>query len=831
MCSCGFIMPIKDITLDQKLQNSLFLNEFNTRWKNGENRLVERCESEFKDESMMMAEAKFECIDQCEVHHNTHEKAIWNGMKESSKAAKRLASEGKKLEPNNIVVDSCESSKGLPTPDTKGPKLDQQNKRKKLSSKHFKVSEREFQSFLTFGINYFIRLEKNEEKRIQQRENREKSEKIQEGKRAHEIWLEKKQRKEMIRQQVEQERQTCNEDTIQSTSTMMRNHPHLIMSPRLLGVKNEVAKMKRRISTPKIWVTLDNITDDTSNVTMHWKNHVELSASDFFVVTLGKENESSPSKVWRDPPEKGGKLLKLSQTIELSTASSYWISIRTYTPVGMSPENRIIIPCRPNAPSAPILLNSTESTIKISWMMTPKLSSGTLCNGRDTMTHTFYVGVCVDDEKDQWINVWKGQTNVATICGLSSDTGYKFRVHCTNLLGLHSLPGNSSIAYTSLRPIQIPKLQNLGKDFIELSWDNAILGKEESYLGYSVSPRKAFRCIDANKNGWIPTSKLDRLLSDLGIICSESLIKEAEKTLSTTSDGKIYFDKFIEWWKSNITYTVTTKYNVDDEDTLIVYKGSDTNVTLREMKENNDYFFEVSCATIRGSSLPTSTPLHVKTLPIPPSQIMFLHVQANVIILKILFDHECKIKVEKIEEVVDKTGKGLQQQKASTVYEGNSNIVKIISLRSNRSYKFRCQCLNNMGGKSDFLHSDEIRTSKFQFILDQRRIASLFTIDCTNDIVEGDLIFFTEQDSSRLLNDEFGAVCIVARILSIHSSKMMNAQNMIVKMEVCWTLSTYNNNDRRRQERQIGIMIERCMETMKSFEILRMPWVDETKRK
>ena len=815
--------------MDQKLQNSLFLTEFNTRWKNGEDKLVKRCEREFKDESIMMAEAKFECIDQNEVHHHKYKKPISNGAKES-KVLKYLPSEEKKMRPTNIVVDeTCKSSKGLPV-ETKGPKLDQQSKRKNLSSKYFRVSERKFQSFLMFGINYFIRLERNEEKRIQQRESQEKSEKIQEGKRAHEIWLENKQRKEMTRQQAEQERQLCNEDSIERTSTM-KNHPHLIMSPRLLGVKNEIASAKRRISTPKIWVNLDNITDDTSDVSIQWKNHVELSASDFFVVTLGNENESSPSKVWRDPPEKGTKL-KLSQNIELSTASSYWIGIRTYTPVGVSPENRIIIPCRPNAPSAPVLLNSTESTIKISWMMSPKLSSGALCNGRNTMPHTFHVSICVNDENDLWINVWKGQTNVATISGLSSDTGYRFRVHCTNSIGLHSQPGNSSIAYTCLRQLESPKLQNLGNDFIELSWDTAILGKEEPNLGYSVSPRKVFRCIDANNNGWIPTSKLYNLLSDLGIICSESIIKEAKETLAITNDGKIDFDKFIGWWKSNVTYTVTKKYNVEDEDTLIVYKGPDTNLTLRAMKENTDYFFEVSCATIRGSSLPSSTPLHVKTLPGPPSQILFLHVEASIIILKILFDHECKVKVEKIEEVVDKAGKGLQQQRASTVYEGNSNIVKITSLRSNRSYKFRCQCLNIMGGKSDFLYSDTIRTRKIQFILDQRRIASLFTIDCTNNIVEGDLIFFTEQDSSRLVNDEIGAVCIVARILSIHTSKM-NAQEMIVKMEVYWASSTYNNDDRRRERTklQMGMMIERCMEAMKSFEILRMPWVDEIIRK
>jgi hypothetical protein len=813
MLSCVYSKD-SEISCDQRIQNSLFVSEFNRKWNYGCVKLRDKCVEELQSAAesknyhqIESRTASMDCIKDKEIKHHVNDKRI-SEMKEVKNIKPAVASKTK-----DYMVDYCE-------------KKDHSPQNNNLSASVLGISEKRFQIFLAFGIRYLLQIEKDYQNRKKADDEQEKSEKKLEAKRAHEQWMENKSRLERIQRQQKGTKESLKETVQQKVG----DYSHLLMSSRKFA-KREKEMTSSRIPTPKILVDrhLEN-----NNITIHWNGLQELGSSDFFVITMGKISEgTTATKVWRDPPKPGGlKILK--KEAELCPLSSYWISCRIYSPSGMSSEARIIVPCKPSSPSAPILLKASDTSMKISWLASADKNE----ISQENKKISYIVELCVHDENDDWIVIWKGQKNVATLNGLTPDTAYKVRIICQSVVS--SPPGDISIFYTRLKAPQPPRLLNkggsIGTDFIELCWDKAILGCSKEDLGSSVSVSKCFRSIDKNHNGWIHEHDLNSLLFTLGVIDGENSIKDVKKSLMINSKRQIHLDQFSQWWNTHITYTIRQKEYENSCDGRVVYEGSNLNVKLTNLSENTKYFYDICCSTIRGSSIQSTKSLCIKTLPRCPQHILNIHVDFNSILLKILYVKDCKIKVEKIE--VDKDNKSNDQFKWSTVYEGNSDIVKVTSLRSERKYKFRCQCGNDEGGMSDFIYSETIKTASSRFVINSKSITALFLIDATNNFTHGDLILFSEKvdnsttypktkrKQSRKQLAEMNERHIIARVMSIIPPKA-RPEGSVVKMEIVRVLSNNLDGDSHLKE---GTIIKRGTVAMNTYEVLRMSWADEEKR-
>merc|ERR1711998_443605 len=81
------------------------------------------------------------------------------------------------------------------------------------------------------------------------------------------------------------------------------------------------------------------------------------------------------------------------------------------------------------------------------------------------------------------------------------------------------------------------------------------------------------------------------------------------------------------------------------------------------------------------------------------------------------------------------------------VYEGRENTVKVTGLFANSVYRFRVRAVNVADSASVLSDLAQVSTmsSWTGLALQPRNAHEVFTVDCTDDIVVGDTILFTER--------------------------------------------------------------------------------------
>ncbi len=798
MLSCAYYANMKDMTSDQKIQNSLYLIEYNRKWDVGLSKLAQKFSQEIESDIAESKSVKDKIGVPISLHH--HHQQQQHEKSQEAKEAKDYLSQICEAKDSYVDIKLIRDKKQLDDNDN--------NLRNYLSiNAKLGVSRERLQQLLSFGIRRLVVIGREYANRKKFEDLTQKSEKKILNKVAHEQWIESKKlaRKQLRHCDIEKD-----DEVHEKRNEKCAN---LLMSSRFQR-KNKV-KSSRNAAIPKLWFQRCIGDDDMSKITIHWSSLNELLESDFFIISMGKEDdEKNTTKVWRDPSKPGAEKC-LMKEVHICNTSSYWISARIFTRYGASPEIRLSIPSKPSAPSAPILLKASDSSVKISWIP----SSNTKLKKNDV----FIVELCIDDEQDEWIGIWKGQHSVATLSGLNPDTGYKVRVRFRNAEGLSSSSGESSIVYTMLRKPQAPRLLEGGKDFIELYWDKPSMHSDND-RAYSLSPAKFFKSIDEQGKGWIYQKGLKDLLITLGVIESDDSIRILKDNLKH-NHGKISFDQFLNWWNNHITFTIYQRRCGTDSEEQVVYKGTEQSVKLKA-SENTSYHFSIVCSTLRGSSIESKS-ICILTRPSCPKEIIAVHVDVDQIILKILFEKmDCKIRLEKMEIINDEAS-------WSKVYEGSNQIVKITSLRSARTYLFRCQRVNREGRCSDFTLSEAYKTKNERFLLNTKSITDSFIIDCTNAITPGDLILFAEVAEVSLGEYQMSKGkyvcerCIIARVINIDVPTTRSEG--LLHMEVVW-VSQMKSKHKQKCLLKVGTMIKRSLIQICTFEVLRMPWINENKR-
>lgn len=814
MISCAYHNKTSDLTTDQKIQNSIFLAEFNQKWNEGLVKLVQKCIEGIERDLPGEAEPK-------NVENFSNQQVL---------------KERKEMKESKYILENCESkySDVYEHGNVIAVKKSQrkcnghrQQSYPEISCTALGVSTKKILSFLSFGIRDLLIIEKEFIEHRKREDLKYKTQKIIDAKKAHEKWL---LRKQLVQKQLQGH---VLKETLKDNIPAFEKYPHLFMSSRLHSNKHR-SQVFIKTAAPKVWISRKvERNDGPSLVTVNWSSHNELVGSDFFIISLVMEEDESTSKIWRDPSKSGAEKV-LKKELELCPHSSYWIRVRLYTSTGASSESCLMIPSKPCPPSAPIVLNASSSSVRISWANSDYSINSAMVNNE-----MYTIEMCIDDEKDEWIDIWKGKHHEATLNGLTPDSGYKIRARLTNAEGWCSAPGKASIVYTiPNRPNPIHLLEgkdSAGKDYIELSWDK-LNHIDKGIDVSSISVRKCFRCIDKANRGWIEEKEFKTLLIEMGIIKSDFDCEQYLKNSSSlVNEGNVHLDEFITWWKSHKSFKVYQKQDKCESDPNIVYDGTKNVVKIQNLIEDTMYTYTISCETARGKSV-ESKAIQILTRPRRANLIIPIQVDYDSILLKIIFRKGCKIKVEKCEEEGSKSRQG--DLVWTTIYEGSNDIIKATSLRSDRDYQFRCQCVNKEGKCSDFIFSDTVRTDTSRFFLNTTTINEAFMIDCTNAITSGDLILFSElvgdnciqKRKGKRKDGAFDERSVIARVMNIKTTK--TRPEGLLSMEVIWAWSNDNSNsDRSEGDRtRKGTMIERDLITLSTYEVLRMPWANEANR-
>ena len=157
----------KDMSVDRRLENRIFLDESNRHWTEALRNLHGQCLDQFA----VVAEAKlnYEETKSCELKTEV-----------CSKDAK-MRERKDEFKDNSI---KSKASSNLPC--DIGFLL--------INAKTYGVSNERFQNFLVFGIRYLLKLEKGKEQKKRQEADQKRIEKGMEAKKAHEQWVKKKDR-------------------------------------------------------------------------------------------------------------------------------------------------------------------------------------------------------------------------------------------------------------------------------------------------------------------------------------------------------------------------------------------------------------------------------------------------------------------------------------------------------------------------------------------------------------------------------------------------------------------------------------------------------------
>ena len=400
-----------------------------------------------------------------------------------------------------------------------------------------------------------------------------------------------------------------------------------------------------------------------------------------------------------------------------------------------------------------------------------------------------------------------------------------------------------------------------------------------------VNLEMAFSEFDSSRNGTVEGSDLYRLLQGLGVQSNEDRLREAWEVLDN-GDGSVEFSDFEGWWTSK-----EISYLVKQDDGITSYRGSRNSTEITGLKPNKIYNFRLRLSSSNSYSK-FSNPLEVCTLPLPPNSPTIIAVTDTTVLLKLYYGDGGGSKFQlqrKLIKVLSSSRKAHSAAKKYieegwvSTYEGSNGLVKCGNMLSNCIYQFRAKAINVKGGSGAWSDVVLSNTSENRVVLRAASAPEVFTIECTGDVVTGDLILFTERlfkekDGGKLVMNggnglgmgkcggggvvtprlnmsvdgsingscggrknngngngvEFaGERTVAARVLSrrigstTQSQKVNNKRSL--RMEVVWS----SVSDRKRAGGEVlkeGVLIERDEGCLFNFETFRAEWIDENLR-
>ena len=520
-----------------------------------------------------------------------------------------------------------------------------------------------------------------------------------------------------------------------------------------------------------------------------------------------------------------------------------------------------------------------------------------------SFTRTKYViEQCVSQQEEAYEPVWRGRAGEATIKGLTMNSTFRFRVYAINIDGQRGVASEALTVNTLCdTPAQLrlaggrtPVTMNSakltwaeldiegasrrsGRDFEKMiaDWTKSS-GAAKDDDGVSVD--MVFAQYDRSRSGRIEGADLLNLLQDLGVHSSEERLRDAWQDLD--SGGYITFDNFEQWWTSKkVTYVVKRVQLKEDggrEGEVSCYRGDRVGVELGGLLPNTKYEFSIKVVTPNSYSK-FSAPLTVLTAPaavLPPTVVS---TSDKEVYLKLAYSEgggSCFLVEKKLIKVLEK-GKaksGTTRRTAAEgwveLFKGSDNLVKCTGLFPNCLYQFRARGCNADGVAGPFSDVVTVNTRERKLILKPTNAPEVFTIECTRDVVVGDLILFTERlflKDGKLVNAATGGVSmkmtggivtprlsvgslasdysgrgggggaefagertVAARVLSRRRAGSTGRKSYI-RMECVWS----SVNDRKRCGDFVlkaGLVIERLESDIFSFETFRSAWEDEAER-
>ncbi|GMI03649.1 hypothetical protein TrVE_jg3561 [Triparma verrucosa] len=520
-----------------------------------------------------------------------------------------------------------------------------------------------------------------------------------------------------------------------------------------------------------------------------------------------------------------------------------------------------------------------------------------------SFTRTKYVVErCTSQQDETYEQVWRGSAGEAMIKGLNPNVTYRFRVFAINFDGLRGLSSEhcvvntlcetpsqvglarknavtsstvriswpaEDLASTANRVAQVGGSRNENFDKILADWTKSGTSAEDSGLSLDM----VFSQYDRDRSDRIDGSELLNLLQDLGVHPSEDRLREAWHELE--DNGYVTFRKFEKWWNSKkITYVVK-RTNCSDGTSVICYRGTSTDCDISGVEPNTAYEFSLKVVTPNSFSK-YSAPVEVHTAPLAPQPPVVVSVNDKEVILKLFFGEgggdifilERKL----IKSLMQTRSNKLQIKKAQdegwvTVFKGSDPLVKSINLIPNCIYQYRARAANVKDLKGPVSEPIALTTMESKMTLRATNAPEVFTIECTRDVVVGDLILFTERlflkDGKVVLGGgngmsmtksggvatprlsvsssagslrgklkgkekeiEFaGERTVAARVLS----KRSGGNKKYVRMAVQWS----SVSDRKRCGDLVlkeGLIVERNEADVFSFETFRSAWEDESHR-
>jgi hypothetical protein len=353
---------------------------------------------------------------------------------------------------------------------------------------------------------------------------------------------------------------------------------------------------------------------------------------------------------------------------------------------------------------------------------------------------------------------------------------------------------------------------------------------------HSLSLLKYFNKYDTQGKGSIHTKDFWTLLSSLGVKDVKEKAQDILKNNAFDRTDEISFVEFEQIWEKPIVYTIVSSHVCNEKgnerlpssqtkQNKILYKGPSTSCKLRGLTSNTDYKLRVQCSTFISSSK-FSTPLRIKTLPYQLQSLLIADIDraSCTVLLKAIFSSQhphlqngCKLQLEKLEMKSDEEER---DEGYTLAFKGKKHLIKATSILPGKAYKFRCAVLNETGENMQYVYSEMIQMKEGRKPLSNSSLPFLFDIDCTQDMLEGDLILYTEQKFPQSDYPPCLERSTVARIMS----RTILENNVRLRLEV---ISRRGGKNFSQSDK---VIIEKCEEELKRLEVLRIPWVNELQR-
>ncbi len=518
-----------------------------------------------------------------------------------------------------------------------------------------------------------------------------------------------------------------------------------------------------------------------------------------------------------------------------------------------------------------------------------------------SFTRTKYVvEQSTSQAEDTYEQVWRGSAGEAMIKGLESNMTYRLRVFAVNIDGLRGHASQDVVVNTLLDTPNEPKIargeSSIGPSSVNLTWAVADLRSglrmsgggskgagiakvlsEWTRSGSSgedngLSLDMIFSQFDRNGSGKIDGGDLMLLLNELGVNPSEERLREVWSEVASDAGDDVSFDDFQKWWGSkSVTYVLRRERSGES---VHCYRGSENKARVEGLLPNTKYNFTLRVLSPNSCSK-FSSPLKVHTAPLAPSAPAIVSADSSSILLKLTHGngggHKFILERRLIKSL---NGKSLDKRLFGwqSIYEGVDPLVKSTGCLPACLYHFRAKSANSedMSGASSEPISAQTREKPLAYR--PANAPEVFTVECSRDIVVGDLILFTERmfmkdgklvtggetmtvgtrtgrdgsvtprlslgstsGNDRGLKSQFvGERTVAARVLSKRSgSTTQNTTKLNRKIVAMMCVVWSSVSDKKKCGKFVlreGLIVERTEDHIFSFETFRALWDDETMR-